>query len=439
MNRNLGIIVVLSIFLLFSQTGSAQITVKDLDLTGGVSSARAINNMGQVVGHINNETIATYWNLSNDSFTLLETPGRTIQFITSSANAINDLGQTVGEYDNSKPWAAEWNLSTGALMSPNVTIIGSVIDTSGVPGGAFGINSLGQAVGEKFLLNPGVQYHALFWNISTGTITDLGKLGGTNSHARGVNEIGQAVGYSDFATDAIHATLWYLSNGTIIDLGTLQGGTNSFAYSINNLGQVVGEGDNESGVTHAILWDLNTGNITDLGLLDGGTGSVAFSINDMEQAVGSSTISGLEHATFWNLSDGSITDMGTIAGGTFGTAFGINNLGQAVGESGNSTTLHATLWNIGTVQPTPKQIILKLVESAQNLVSSGILNKGQGNSLIVKFYAATNSLDKGNNNAAINQLHAVNNQVMAFNNAGILSTADAQSLTNAVNNVIGAI
>jgi probable HAF family extracellular repeat protein len=443
MKRNFGITAFLAILLFCQNAVAIQITATDISGGSANSNALSINNIGQIVGHINNESIAAYWNLSNGaSISILETPGyNTPLFPTSTANGINDLGQVVGEYDNSKPWGALWNLSTGALITPSVTITNTgTVDTKGTNGGLFAINNIGQAVGEKFSLNPGVIYNASFWNLTSGVVINLDALqGGTNSHARGVNDLSQAVGYSDTASGAIHATWWNLSNGSIIDLGTLHGGSQSFAFGVNNLGQVVGAGDNDSGITHAILWDINTGSITDLGILDGGTDSMAFSINDMEQVVGSSTISGLERATLWNISDGTITDMGNIPGGTFGRAFYINNLGQAVGESGNSSGIHAALWTISTTPPTPSSLITKLVQSAQNLVNTGSLNKGQGNALIVKLQATTMALNRGNNKAAIDILHAFNDQVMAYNNAGILTTSDAQSLTNAVNNVIGMI
>src|SRR3989449_11308495 len=69
------------------------------------------------------------------------------------------------------------------------------------------------------------------------TITDLGTLGGTASIAFGVNNVGQVVGDSNTTTSGIrpHAFLW--QNGAMTDLGTL-GGTFNSANSINILGLV---------------------------------------------------------------------------------------------------------------------------------------------------------------------------------------------------------
>jgi uncharacterized membrane protein len=39
-------------------------------------------------------------------------------------------------------------------------------------------------------------------------MTDFGALGGDLSSARGINDRGQVVGYSETASDTDHATLW---------------------------------------------------------------------------------------------------------------------------------------------------------------------------------------------------------------------------------------
>jgi probable HAF family extracellular repeat protein len=63
-------------------------------------------------------------------------------------------------------------------------------------------------------------------------VTDLGTLSASD-----LNNAGQVVGQAGTTDGFNHAFLW--DNGTMIDLGTL-GGTNSGAYGINDLGQVVG-------------------------------------------------------------------------------------------------------------------------------------------------------------------------------------------------------
>jgi probable HAF family extracellular repeat protein len=68
---------------------------------------------------------------------------------------------------------------------------------------------------------------------------DLGTLGGDNeaTEARDISEAAQVVGSSPTAAGFTHAFLW--GRGAIRDLGTL-GGSSSHAYGINAEGEVVG-------------------------------------------------------------------------------------------------------------------------------------------------------------------------------------------------------
>ncbi len=72
---------------------------------------------------------------------------------------------------------------------------------------------------------------------------DLGTSGG-NSTARGINDSGQVVGYSDTSAGDRRAFLW--EDGVMTDLGTLvptgSGWTLTEAHGINDLGQIVGTG-----------------------------------------------------------------------------------------------------------------------------------------------------------------------------------------------------
>jgi probable HAF family extracellular repeat protein len=129
---------------------------------------------------------------------------------------------------------------------------------------ALGINDLGQAVGlsgDCFAFQGGLS-HAVLWQ--NGTVTDLGNLGSPNNLAHDINNLGQAVGFSDLAGDtAQHAFLW--QNGVMTDLGTLPGDVGSFAPGVNDKGQVTGGSFDASGNVRAFLWE--DGTMTDLNTL----------------------------------------------------------------------------------------------------------------------------------------------------------------------------
>jgi probable HAF family extracellular repeat protein len=57
--------------------------------------------------------------------------------------------------------------------------------------------------------------------------------------ANGINDRGQAVGYSGNCTTAIHAVLW--ENGTAFPLPDLGQPRSNYAFAINNLGQICWE------------------------------------------------------------------------------------------------------------------------------------------------------------------------------------------------------
>ena len=130
---------------------------------------------------------------------------------------------------------------------------------------------------------------------SDGSVINLGSLAGSNvSYALGINNSGQAVGYS--VIDGLPAaTEW--SDSSVI---SLSGSTGSGANGINNAGQAVGY-SNVGGTSVATEWSGGIGgSIINLGGLPGSTGSNAFSINDAGLAVGASFFGSVEIATEWS-------------------------------------------------------------------------------------------------------------------------------------------
>ena len=222
---------------------------------------------------------------------------------------------------------------------------------------AFGVNDNGYIVGSSSTAS-GVA-HAFLWtptapNATTGSMVDLGTLGGAYSAALGINVNRQVAGASWIPSGVNRAVLW-TPRGETVDLGTFPGGTESHAYAINAVGQIVGWSSiNGSRMHHAFLWTpsgqgATTGAMVDLGTLVQGGVSEAAAVNDNGQVVGWGTSGGGEHAFLWtptapNATTGAMTDLGTLGGST-SRARGINGLGQVVGESYTASgTLHAFYW-----------------------------------------------------------------------------------------------
>jgi len=205
---------------------------------------------------------------------------------------------------------------------------------------AYSINDVGQIVGSA-RFNTGGDVHAtLFDSTRVGNNIDLDPLGGWWSTANSINNVGQIVGRAKNNQGSLRAFLFdSTGDGNNIDLGTL-GGFESSAMSINNAGQIVGYA--QAWPSHpdwyrpATLFDATgAGNNIDLGTLEPYLSSVAHSINDAGQIVG--------FAWQATLFDSTGTSNNISLGGYESVAWSINNVGQIVGrEDGRATLFDST-------------------------------------------------------------------------------------------------
>ena len=178
---------------------------------------------------------------------------------------------------------------------------------------ASAINNVGETVGWSYT-SSGKPHAFLF---RAGVMRDLGALAGGHSEALAINDASVVVGFSTILNGDMRAVRW--KDGVKKNLGTL-GGRNSMARGINKDGTIVGWAETGSGARHAFVW--KNGVMRDIGTLGGAT-SQANGINNVGKVVGSSeTASGETHAFAW--ANSSFQDLGDD-GRAFGVAMAISN------------------------------------------------------------------------------------------------------------------
>jgi probable HAF family extracellular repeat protein len=263
----------------------------------------------------------------------------------SQARAINASGQVTGRSYTTGDTEVHTFLYDGALYD-----LGTL---SGTNSNGWDINDSGQVTGWSYTTANAAESHAFLWTPTSsigasGTLHDLGTLGGTYSEGYGINASSQVTGFSTTTGGA--ETHTFLYDGTMHDLGTL-GGTYSSGSGVNASGQVSGTSSLTTGdiAEHAFLWTPTTpngasGTMNDLGTL-GGSYSFGRGINASGQVAGDSYTTGdaAEHAFLY---DGTLHDLGTL-GGTSSYGYGISSSGQVTGYSYTTGNSHAFLYTSG--------------------------------------------------------------------------------------------
>ncbi len=261
-------------------------------------------------------------------------------YLGDENGAVNNSGRVIGRYTID-------DVRQAVITGPATPMVGL-----GTLGGyrpssyGIGINNLGQATGySKIKMGPN---EAFFWD--GAAMTGIGTLGSTYSRGYGINDRGHIAGESRNPDDKMRAFFW--DGQTMKDLGVLgqdKDKSLSRARAINSHDVVVGYSQTIGFGNQAFAWDSGSG-MRALGTL-GGEWSAAAGINDAGQIVGqSASATGNDQAFLWQ--GVTMTGLGFLAGHDQSWAEAINNLGQVVGSSyalQNWDEPRAFLWENGAM------------------------------------------------------------------------------------------
>ncbi len=229
-----------------------------------------------------------------------------------------------------------------------------------------GINERGEAVGisETAVPDPdgedvcgfGTQLTCVPFLWRNGRMSALSTVGGNNGQASAINNREEVAGYAETTvTDSgcppykvTSAVLW--EKGKALALPTVGGDLDGVAFGINDQGQAVGYSGSCIAATHAVMWKNNTAFLLqDLG---GTRSNVAYVINNRGQIAGKvRSADGTTYvAALWQ-PDGTLTNLGILPGDYAAFATGINNLGQVVGNNFDSSFnwSHGFIWQNGVM------------------------------------------------------------------------------------------
>ena len=307
----------------------------------GIATGRAISNRGDVVGVSLNGAVgelqAYVWREGVSSYL----PSLYNDFETYPYD-INDEGNIVGRAYNAQrdDHAVLWPSSGG------VTDLGTLGGSESI---AYGIDSNGRVVGGSDLLPSGS--NPFLW--VDGEMAALGDFGTPGGEAYATNDVGQIVGYAAGSSEG-GAFLW--ENGQLTNLGALVSGRRTFARDINNSGMIVGYADVLDYTQRAVIW--RDGAITNIHDDRLGLESFAYAVNDRGQAVGGLVVDNfpLEFGAFLYEGNGPMVNLDTMLPphlnwSRIESASDINDHGEIVGR-GNRSNGHGAAYLLAPVHPT---------------------------------------------------------------------------------------
>jgi probable HAF family extracellular repeat protein len=277
---------------------------------------------------------------------------------SSQGTAINEGGLIAGVSQN-----GEVDPILGIGVGHAVVWRGHDLTDLGTLGGyqsfAVSLNDVGEIVSLSTVDGPidpysflGQSIHAFFWR--NGVKQDVGTLGGPDTFPSFSYRLPGAVVGSSFTTSTpnpttglptLHPFLW--RDGHMHDLGTLGGTLCCQAVVVaNSRGQVAGDsafaGDLQS---HPFVWDRDR--LIDLGTLGGDNGG-AHDINESGDVAGYADLPGSQTHDAFLWRHGVMTDLGSLGGASAANA--VNSQDQVVGHSRIDQTpdrIRAFLWENG--------------------------------------------------------------------------------------------
>jgi hypothetical protein len=252
----------------------------------GFNETWGINNTNQVVGACFNcgGLTDSAWIFDGITFNFFR---NTAGYPSTSARGINNLGDIAGFYTNDTGTISfGYLLRSGGRFQP-------VMDNV-APGGvqALGLNDQRTVVGDFTDVNSDM--HGFSWT-DPYHYKQLDPPGSISTIARGTNNNGQIVGWYKTLAPGKHAFLLQADGVTYVNPVDFPSGINTVAAGININGLVVGKYDDVNGSTHGFVWNSPQTDISQFSSFDvpGSAASGGFAngtngggINDAGRIVG---------------------------------------------------------------------------------------------------------------------------------------------------------